>query len=97
MKKNNLFLNKSLIIMMSLYLFINNADASILEKLTTEQLTQKSSYVIIGVVNDIQYTKDQKTGVINTIVKISIENIVKGSSEMKEIEVSFPGGIFDGV
>jgi hypothetical protein len=96
MKKINLLSNKSLIIIMFLYLFINNAKATILEKLTTEQLTQKSSFIVVGIVTDIQYTKDQNTGLINTFVKIAVENYVKGSSDKKEIEVSFPGGVFDG-
>jgi hypothetical protein len=97
MKKIKFISNKYLIIMMFLYLFINNADASILEKMTTEQLTHKSSFVIIGIVTDIQYAKDQKTGIINTFVKISIKEYVKGSSDNAELEVSFPGGVYDGI
>ena len=70
--------------------------ATILEKLDTKKLTEKSNFIIIGKIDEILYEFDEQMNMIFTIINISNEQIIKGDNKIKNIKLLLPGGMING-
>jgi len=69
--------------------------SGLVEQLTLEQLVMGADRIVVGTVTDMISHSDAQHGTINTLVTLSAEDCIKGSSE-GQIVITLPGGETDG-
>jgi hypothetical protein len=72
--------------------YYTNIDATIMKEASIEKMTKASDLIIIGKVESINCIWVENGKMIHTFVTISIESLVKGVSDKKNIVVEIPGG-----
>lgn len=69
--------------------------SGLVEQLTLEQLVMGADCIVVGTVTDMINHPDAQHGSINTLVTLSAEDWIKGSSE-GQIVITVPSGEMDG-
>lgn len=64
----------------------------LMEKLDLEALTSMGQVILVGKVEALQSRWNDDRSLILTDVRLSVEQVVKGSADQKEITVVVPGG-----
>ncbi len=67
------------------------APATVFIDLSLEQLTRSATFVVHGMVSEVEATEDEKTGAISTLVRLRVEEALKGTG-FGEVEVEVEGG-----